>query len=683
MRNVALLLFLLVLLIAACEKQRDTYYERPDWLQGPLYEQIKSTGEYDEFIQLADYLGYDEFLSSRLTFTLFLPTNEAFQEFYQENGVGSFQELDTSYLKSIIDFHLMENSWDSTRMIRKTSWGYWGGSYENFRTPSYYAPEIDQEGQKNIYYNKTFLHLFSSAFIQYYGLGSIDYETFYPNSVYTGYNIDRAALIDNQLGAENGFYYVIDKVLIPRTTADQAIGTNPDFSVFKGLMDIFVDYKYNASVSEQNREYDSLFNRSYSLNVDLANEKMTDSDPDGFYRVLHTVMVPENQVIIDYFDDNFPAYGGLENVPNIIVKYFVEAHLVFNKKLFPTVLARAENETNDFSDEIDFELGNGIISQQLCSNAIIYGVDRAINTNAFSTVSGPIIKNPDYRIFTMMLELSGEMRTFFKQEIGHVAFVLPDDMMEDMGFSYYEGDPVDFTDDRIFLDNDEMTNTEIKNFLKDYISITYKDLEASSEVYIGTKNGQYLEITDESVKGVFGEASIVNHYEATNGSVLEVDRTLGVSSPYTIEDFLNDNKDTYSGFFSLCQKGGYVGEDGRIAKLSLFNGVTLLLPTNEAVEEMMGSYLPLDPSQQDYKALVQYQVISERVIFTDDSFPESAYGTDLFVGGIRMKITAAASDNQVNTIDLLGNLNNFGPGPDKNFITSNGVIHVVDKMSLY
>jgi len=682
MRNIALLI-LLILLVAACEKQRETYYERPDWLQGPLYEQIKSTGEYNEFIQLADYLGYDKFLSSRLTFTLFLPTNEAFQEFYQEEGVSSFRDMDTSYLKAIMDYHLMENSWDSTRMIQKTSWGYWGGSSENFRTPSYYAPLIDQQGDRNIYYNKTFLHLFSSAFMQYYGLGAIDYESFYTNSVYTGYNIDRAVLIDDQLGAENGFYYVIDKVLIPRTTADQAIGENPDFSVFKGLMDIFVDYKYNSSASEQNRDYDSLFNRSYSLNVDLANEKMTDSDPDGFYRVLHTVIVPENQVIIDYFNDNFPAYGGLENVPNIIIKYFVEAHLVFNKKLFPTILARAENETNDFSDEIDFELGDGIISQQLCSNAIIYGVDRAINTNAFSTVSGPIIKNPDYRIFTMMLELSGEMRTFFKREIGHVAIVLPDEMMEGLGFSYYEGDPVDFTDDRIFLDNDEMTNTEIKGFLKDYISITYKDLEASEEVFIGTKNGQYLEITNDSVSGVFGEAAIVNKYEATNGSVLEVDRTLEIRSTYTIEDFLNENKDTYSGFFSLCQRGGFVGEEGTIDKLSLFSGVTLLLPSNEAVEAIMGTYLPPEPTKQDYRDLVQYQVISERVIFTDDSFPESAYGTDLFLGGIRMKITAAASGNQVSTIDRQGNINSFGPGPEKNIITSNGVIHVVDKMSLY
>lgn len=680
MRKLLTLAF--VVLLASCDKEKELYYERPDWLQGPLYEQIKSTGEYDEFISLVEYIGYDDFLSSRLTFTLFLPTNEAFQEYYNERGVSGFRGIDTTELQELVEYHLMENSWDSIKLGNKTSWSYWGTIPDNFRTPSYYAPPISTEEGRNIYREKTFLHLFSIPFFQYFGLSSIDYESFFPGSGYTGYNIGRASIVNDQNGAENGFYYVIDRVMLPRTTADRMISKNTDFSVFMDLANIFLNFKYNSTASERNQNYDSLYSRSYSLNVDLANEKITDSAPDGYYHVIASVFIPTNDVVINYFNTNFPAYSGIDNVPNIIIKYFVEAHLINNKKLFPSVLAKDQNETNDFSDEIDYDLDNGIILQEFSSNAIIYGVDRAINSNAFATVSGPIIKNPDYTIFTMMLELSEEIKTFFKREIGHVAFVLNDERMTDLGYSYYEGDPVDFTDDRIFYGNDEMSTTEIKEFLQDYISITYKDLESSNETFVKTKSDNYLSINNEQVKGLFGNAHILNSLPATNGHVLEVDETMAVSEPYTIKDYLNDNKENYTEFYDLLSQGGFVDAEGNITKLSVFNGVTLLLPTDEAVNAIKGSYIP-ESGDFNYRNLVQYQIISERTIFTDDEFPASDYGTDLFLDGVRIKINAEASDNQVKLVDRNGNTIIITPGPGSNIITSSGIIHIVDKVALY
>ena len=676
--------FILILFsLISCEKERDLYYQRPDWLQGPLYEQIKASGEYQEFVDLADYIGYDKFLSSRLTFTLFLPTNEAFNQYYQELGVSSFRDIDTLELKKLVDYHLLEQSWDSVKMVNKTSWSYWGSIPQNFRTPSYYAPSIKVENGKDVYYDKTFVHVYSTPMFQWFGFNAEDYNYFFPGSSFSGFNIDRASIIESQLGSENGFYYVIDKVLKPRTTADNVIAENPDFSLFKDLLDIFLRYDYSSSASSANKNYDSLFRKSYSLNMNLADEKITDSAPDGYYHVLSSIFVPTNQVIIDYFHDNFGAYGEIENVPNIIKKYFLEAHMVVNKKLFPSILARELDEVNDFSDAVDYDVNNGIISYEMSSNAMIYGVDRALNTNAFSTVSGPIIKNPDYRIFTMMLELSGEINTFFKREIGHVAFVLPDDMMIDMGFNYFEGDPVDFTDDRIFLDNSVLSSTDIKNFLADYISITYKDLSAADEVYVKTKSGNYLRISNANVEGIFGETNIINSYPAFNGSVIEVDSLMKVKTPYNIEDYLNDNKSTYSEFFDLCKRAGMLDSEGFFTnKLSIFSGVTVLLPTNEAVQAIVGSYLPVDATPEMIKQLIQYNIISERVIFTDDNFPSGSYGTDLYISGLRSKITAGAADNLVTIVDKLGNIINIEPGPGSNIITSNGIIHLVDKMAL-
>lgn len=685
MNRINLWMLLFILALTGCENERKDHYKVPDWLQGPLFEQIESTGKYNEFVKAAKLTGYDEFLSSRLTFTVFVPTDEAFQEYYSEQGVNSAEELDKDELLALLQYHTCQNSWDSVKMAGKTSFGWWNNLPDNFRTPCIYTPAVSTDDGKNVVYDNTFLLLFSNPFFDKNGYTSIDYESFYPGSVWTGYNIDRASVLENEQGAENGFYYVIDRVMIPKTTADKMIAANPDFSVFSQMLDLFVRYDYDAKSTGNSTLYDSLFKRSYALNFNLSNEKIPDNAYDGYYHVFNTVFVPGNQEIQDYFDDNFPAYPDIESVPYIIKKYFVEAHMLPNKKLFPTVLARTENERNDFSDEILFDLDNGINSLNLCSNAIIYGVDQVINTNAFSTVSGPIIKNPDFRIFTMLLELSGEIRSFFKSEIKHAVFVLPDQQMTDLGFNYAEGDPADFTDDKIYRDNSELNTTQMKDFLQSFISITSKDVNGTDEAYIKTKNNQYLKISSGTVEGLFGQSAVANSFPAVNGTVLEIDADLSQVEDYTIEDYLNDNKDSFGEFFTLCDSAGMLDADGNIVKLSVFTGVTLLLPTDAAIQAIKGSYIPSNATSETFpfRSLVQYQIISERVMFTDDEFPESGYGTDLFINAQRYKITASAQDGIISITDLKNNSFQITTGTNSNIITSNGIIHIVDQVALY
>ena len=677
--------FTWIVLISSCSKDRLSYYDRPDWLQGPLIEQIESTGKFTEFIKAARLTGYDEFLSSRLTFTVFVPNDAAFQAYYQEMGVNGAEDIDKEDLLTLLQYHTLQNSWDSLKMAGKTSFGWWGSLPDNFRTPSLYTPPVEWVNGKYVESQNTFLHLFSQAFFDKNGYDDFDYESFFPGSEWTGFNIDRAAIVEKELGAENGFYYEIDRVLIPRTTADKMLNEIPEFSLFKILADRFITYTYNASSSQSSTQYDSLFRKEYALNFDLADEKTPDNAYDGYYHVFNSMFIPDNALIESYFQENFPAYPDIESVPNIIVKYFVEAHMVPNKKLFPTVLYRVEDERNDFSDEITFEPGNGIHSQYICSNAILYGVDEVINTNAFSTVTGPIIRDPNYKIFTLLLELSGEIRSFFKKEIRHAVFVLSDDRMTELGFAYDEGDPIDFTDDKIFRNNNAMTKDQIKSFLQNFISITSKEVNGTDETFIKTKNNKFLRVGEGKVEGLFGTANILNTYPGSNGTVLEIDEDLSTAIQYTMEDYLNDHKEEFAGFFALCDSAGFVNAGGELSKLSLFSGITLFLPTDEAIQAITGSYIPGDATSENfpYRSLIQYQIVSERVIFTDDAFIESAYGTDLYINGQRYKLTVGAAGGIIHVSDLKGNSFEVGAGPLSNIITSNGIIHVVDQVSLY
>ncbi len=678
MKKIFLFLAVIIVIAPACE--RFDHYDAPDWLQGPLFEQIKSTGEFNEFVKIAERTGYDKFLSSRLTFTFFLPTDEAFREYYQEKNVSGPEQISEEELLALMQFHTLLYSWDSLRMGGKTTWGYWTRNANNFRTLSYYAPPIQQEREHHVFNDNTFLHVFSNQFMTLNGLNALDYESFHPGSTWTGYHVNRASIIEKELGAENGFYYVIDKVLHPRTTADKMIAEREEFSLFKQLLDIFVRYNLDANRSAASSEYDELYRKVYALNFNLANERITTSDPDGYYQVISSMFIPDNQTIMDYFAETFPAYQRIEDVPPIIIKYFLEAHMVTNKKLFPSVLERPEKETNDFSDIIPYTLNNGINYQAMASNALIYGVDRVIHSNAFSTVSGPIISNPKYRIFTMMLELSDEIRSFFRREIGHVTIVLSDELMTELGFNYSEGNPADFTDDVIFRNNNQLTRDHMRSFLENFISLTSKNVDGQKETYIRTKSNRYLHIGDGKVSGLFGEGNIVNIYETTNGTVIEVDKDLSTSVNFTIEDYLNNNKDQFSRFFQLAQQAGMLDGTGNIGSISLFQGITLLLPTNEAINAITGSYIPENLASGDFNArnFIQYHLISERAIFTDDVFPEANYGTDLFLNSVRQRINVFANGSEVRITDLRNNTQTIVSGAGKNIITSNGVIHIVD-----
>ncbi|MCF8378948.1 MAG: fasciclin domain-containing protein [Bacteroidales bacterium] len=685
MKKLLILIAGVAIFLGACEKEKTRYYERPEWLKGPLFDQIKSTGEFKEFVKAAEYVDYDTYLNSRLTFTVFVPTDEAFTEYYTEKSINSIDQLDKDEVLALLQYHTMQFMWDSSKIVNKTSFNWWVEMTQNFRTPSVYIPPISEERSKNIAYDNTFLLLFSTPFFTKYGLDASDYETIFPGSTYTGYNIDRAGIIQDENSSENGFYYIVDKVLNPRTTADKVIEENPDFSIFSDLASTFVRYNYDASRSLSNTEYDSLFKKNYALNFNMSFEKTPDNAPDGYYHVFGTAFVPVNAAIEKYFSDNFSAYGGIDDVPNIIKKYFVEAHLIANKKLFPTTLAGAEDETNDFSDPILFDMSNGITSVDISSNALIYGVDEPINSNAFSTVSGPIIKNPSYTIFTLMLELSGEFRSFFKPEINHVAIVLNDDKLTSMGFVVDPGDPIDFTDDKIYRNNGKLSNDNIIEFLKSFISITGKEVDGIKESFIKTKNGSYLRIGDGTIKGVFGESPILNTSSSINGVVFETDTDLTILKDSTIEDYLNALKGNYTEFFALCDSAGLLDGNKNLKTLPNIAGITMLVPTDDAVNAIKGSYIPIDANKTtfDYNKLVLYQLIYEKVIFTDDTIIPTEYGTGFKEDGIRLKITVEAGSDMITITDKLNNKIDIISDSNTNMIFSNGAIHVVDKLALF
>lgn len=66
--------------------------------------------QFSEFNKMLEYTRLYRILSTRGPFTLFLPTNEAIQKFYAENGMGSFMDFpDTTMVFDFVYNHLISN----------------------------------------------------------------------------------------------------------------------------------------------------------------------------------------------------------------------------------------------------------------------------------------------------------------------------------------------------------------------------------------------------------------------------------------------------------------------------------------------------------------------------------------------------------------------------------------------
>jgi uncharacterized surface protein with fasciclin (FAS1) repeats len=109
-----------MLCITACDK--DVFNFNNDPFEGETYKTsllapISSTlaerEDFSEYVKLLNYAGMFNALnqsSDGTSFTAFVPTNEAMQQFYRRRGVNSLEELGAEYAKAFMLYHTVKDS---------------------------------------------------------------------------------------------------------------------------------------------------------------------------------------------------------------------------------------------------------------------------------------------------------------------------------------------------------------------------------------------------------------------------------------------------------------------------------------------------------------------------------------------------------------------------------------------
>src|SRR5690349_6104426 len=133
----AFTLIALVLSLASCRKSEfDTFYERPEWLEAPIYQQLEAKGNFRHLLAVIEKGGYKDILSRTGYWTFFAPNDEAFELFFKENNISGIAGLSAETAQKIVKYALVYNAFKTDHLADYQSGLGWvtGSAYKRRTT---------------------------------------------------------------------------------------------------------------------------------------------------------------------------------------------------------------------------------------------------------------------------------------------------------------------------------------------------------------------------------------------------------------------------------------------------------------------------------------------------------------------------------------------------------------------
>ena len=429
--KIFLLLCTTLLVLTACRKKAfDEYYGRPATLEPPIYQSLQAKGRFSTLLSVIDKSGYKNTLSAAGYWTFFAPNDSAFQVYFRENSIGGVGQLDSNACQKIVTYCLVYYAFNKDRIDDYQSNTGWqvNAAYKR-RTANYTGVynTTDQNGTAiqaiaanrnttatgNTYIDadqgNKYIPIFTDTFFRSSNLTTADYNYFYPNSTFSGFNVVDASILEKNIPAENGVIHEVSRVITALPNIDEYIGTKPEYSEFKKLFDKYlVQYVLNATVTQNwnNRGHSGqVFTKVYNgaLAFSPNNENwLKIQDNDGQFGS-YTLFAPTNAVLLNYINtvllENYPSGSTLDAVPRQILYDFVNAHMWLSA-VWPS---RFANSFSYLNEPARFNPTTNIVDKKVLSNGIFYGTNKVQEANVFTTVYGRAYLDPNYSIMQQLM----------------------------------------------------------------------------------------------------------------------------------------------------------------------------------------------------------------------------------------------------------------------------------------
>ncbi|BAV04554.1 Fasciclin domain-containing protein [Filimonas lacunae] len=458
--------------LAGCRKKEwDEHYERPATLEPPIYQQLQAAGKFKSLLTLIDKGGYKETLANGGYWTLFAPNDEAFTTYLQQIHKSSADDIADDTARMIVQYLLVYNSYTKARLddYQSTASGSagWIPSSAFRRRTAYYSgfyTDHDANGQTitaiannrnslagsvaggymSTDYNNKYISYFIDDYFNTHQLTATDYNYFYPQTQYTGFNVGAAKVVRPDLAAENGVIHEVDKVLTPQPSIDEYVKNKPEYSSFWAILNRLklnnmVQFAYNADATKRynilkgnnDQVYVKVYN--YLLSFSPNNENHLKAEDNDGQKDCWTLFVPDNAAVDKYVKEVLcEYYPSLDAVPVQVIADFLNAHM-FSTVVWPTQFGTTRNGAGE---EARFDANADVTDKQFLSNGIVYGTNKVQEANVFRTVYGKMYLNPAYQMMTRLLDVSGQKVKLTQANTQATLLLIPDTAFHTAGYYY-------------------------------------------------------------------------------------------------------------------------------------------------------------------------------------------------------------------------------------------------------
>ncbi len=723
-------LLLLLFLTGCVKKEFEAYYARPDNLAQPIYQQLEARKNFTSLLACIDKAGYKEILGNAGYWTFFAPNDAAFQKYFTEKGISGVAAIDSVTSRKIVSYSLVYNafrkeqlsSYQSTAGVipnqaykRKTAY------YDFVQTESGETRKIVASNRNGFYVNgdnnNKYIPYFTKNFMDYKGLTASDYNFFYPNSTYSGFNVADANVVNADIVAENGMIQEIDKVVTPLPSIEQYLASNPNYNDFRLLLKKLSSYISNADLTHRYQvltgSTDSVFVKLYisALAFSPNNENYlsggTDAQTGGY-----TLMVPTNAELNIYTKNLLSNFGSFDAAPPEILNDFINSHM-WTTPVWPNRFANSVN----FQSEVPTITTGNITDKKLLSNGIFYGTNKVQEANVFRTVYSKPYLDPRYLLMTKAL--NAELKySIINPNVKYTMFMMPDASIR---AAYYDfstqrnawsytapGVATDYTTnarDRLYRilqtsvtqPNTDLTDLSgqgiIEMYNGEYMKYDANKLYASGNI----DNGNYL--VRDSAKTTINGTVYYTHEEIPTGKTstggLLTFTTNGIGFHINALALADP---TSFGFFNSYLIASPIWDNTNKAIVGTVSGnfYTILIPTNAAiVEAVKAGLLPgvkatgvptfnsTVPADRDLVVrFLTYHILNKNTVVPDGK-KEGAFATLLpNSAGDPTFITVI---NQLNNMELRDAFNKSAKIilSKSNNLSNRAVIHSIDNYLKY
>lgn len=663
------------------DRMQEGKYKRPDWLAGKLYTQILQQPDLSTFAKCLELTGYDSIIDNSGSYTVFAPSNSAFESWFAKNtNYNSIENIPVPELTRLVKTHIVQNPWTKDQLRSLDVFGWIDTLDVNNDKPRGYkretllkepnrkygwiqlrdgsTPIVDTlnttHHRRVITDSRKYIPIFYQEYFDIYDLVSSDYE-FYFNRPFEGGSelyFANGKIIGDEIFAENGFIYQIDQVVESLRNAYQIVDGGSgaaNYSQFFDLVNGFSKFEYNKFQTfnqpgaREGLAVDSLFYLTFpTLTFNVTNEKT--QSPPGTYglppnvtkRYHHGLMAPTNNAFESLINNYIKipnGWGSLAGAPKHIKRIIANTHLSINP-VYPSDFEKGFY--NGESDIVKIEQSN-IIQKEYGSNSAFIGLNEAIVPRAFSSVTGAVYLRQGFSKIMTAIE-NADLLPLLKRENNNYMFFVESDVNTSIDSSLIY-DPIknQFSVFEIMPEGSgftkyTLTTSDLRTLLLNHVAVENPKGIARKE-FIPNIAGNYI-IIDNQTGEVSGTMATTQGYngsspspqfptvlsEADNGKTYEINDWFSFGSPTLYSRISNQ----FPAFHALLKKAGLaVDAESRYTFISNSEFYTVFVPSLAAMENAGLNSLPVE----ELRKVLRFHFVRGKLIFTDGKLSPDYFGT--------------------------------------------------------